>query len=64
MIDCFPAVEHHGASESKISSKGVNNHGPAHIRCLEDVIVDGVVSRVEDDLKENNQKQLKGTGSP
>ena len=54
MIDCFPAVEHYRASESKISSEGVNNHGPTHIRCLEDVVVNGVVSRVEDDLEESD----------
>lgn len=59
----FP-VKHHRAGKAKIGAEGVDYHGPTHICRLEQVNIEGVVSRVEDDLQKGDDQELEGAGLP
>ena len=64
MISCLFLVHHGGHSQAEVGPKGVDGHGPAHIGSLEDKGVQGLIGRVEHDLKEGDDDHLEGTGLP
>ena len=63
MVCCLLVVEHAGDSHSKVSSKGVDEHGAPDVCSLQHVDVEGLVGRIEHDLEEGDDDQLEGTGS-
>ena len=62
MVGGLPVVEHEGDSQSKVGTKGVDDHGASHISRLQDMDIQGLVGRVEHQFKEGNDDQLEGAG--
>ena len=60
----FLSEKHYRRRQPKVGPEGVDNHGPAHIGCLEDIGVEGDVDRVEDDFQKGDSEELKQTGPP